>query len=53
MHDDRAHAHRAAGVSAAADRRDVGIAGEEAHLGELDAEPFRDQLGKAGLVPLA
>ncbi len=47
------HAHRAAGVRAAADGGDVGVAGEEPHLRELDAEPLDDELREAGLVALA
>src|SRR5439155_26173851 len=39
--------------AAAAAARHVGVAGDEAHLRELDAEPLDEELGEARLVPLA
>jgi hypothetical protein len=49
----RAHPHRAARVRSAADRRNVGIARQQAHRAHVDAEPFGDELREARLVPLA
>src|SRR6185312_10537869 len=52
-HHHGAHPHRAARMRAAADRREVGIAGDELHLAEIDREPLGDELGEARLVPLS
>src|SRR5204862_3484528 len=52
-HHDAGLTHRAAGMAAPADARDVGIAGEQAHLRKLDTEPLDEELGEARLVPLA
>ena len=35
-----------------ADGHAVGVAGDEAHPAELDAEPLGDELGEAGLMAL-
>ena len=52
-HHHRAHAHRAARMRAAADGREVGVAGDQLDLRQLDREPFGDELREAGLVALA
>ncbi len=52
-HHHRAQPHRAAGVRAAAERRLIGVAGDQTHLLVRDAEPLHEQLRKAGLVALA
>src|SRR5262249_8124732 len=46
------HAHGAAGMRAAADRNDVGVALHEADGLERYTEPFAHALSKARLVPL-
>src|SRR5205085_4635833 len=46
-------AHRAAGMRAAADGRELGVAGDHAHTVEIHAEPLHNELGKARLVALA
>src|SRR5216117_356773 len=52
-HHDGAEPHGAAGVGAAADGSEVGIAGDQSDLLEADTEPFDDELGEARLVTLA
>ena len=52
-HHNARHAHRAAGMGAAADRNHVGVALDQADRFDRDAEPFRHALRKAGLVALA
>ncbi len=49
----RTEPHAAAGMRAAADRDEVGIAGDEAHALDRHAEPFVDELREARLVALA
>ena len=40
-------------MRAAADRREIGVAGEQAHPRDVHREPFGDELGKARFVALS
>ena len=52
-HDDRAEAHRPAGIGAAADADDVGVAGDQVHRLERRLEQRGDHLGEGRFVALA
>ena len=51
--DDACEPHRAAGMGAAADRDDIGVALDQVDAIERHAEPFRDALREAGAMALA